>query len=204
MQLFQSGIALLFSNTWAWIAIPIMIFFARILDVSVGTVRVILLSKGNKVAVFLGFIESLVWILVISQIMQNLSNPISYLAWAAGYSAGTYAGILLEARLAIGTMLVRVITSNEADTLVLRLNTSGYGVTTVNAHGSKGQVKLIYTIVQRRHLEDVLRTIQDINPNAFISVEAVQSANMGVFPRTMSSKVLPFSRLRQRQKQKRK
>ena len=192
------------SGLWSWIVIPSMIFCARILDVSIGTVRIILLSRGNKLSVVLGFVESLVWIVVISQVMQNLANPASYVGWAAGFAAGTYVGILLESRLAIGTLLVRVITSTGSTALTDSLATEGYGVTSVDARGSKGDVQLIYTIIQRKHLQTVMDKIRAVEPTAFVSIEAIQSADLGVFPRSIAPRLFPSGSFRLRQRQKRK
>jgi uncharacterized protein YebE (UPF0316 family) len=204
MSIFSTMTPLTYSDLYVWLFIPAMIFCARILDVSIGTVRIILLARGNTLSVLLGFIESLVWIVVISQVMQNLENPASYVGWAAGFAAGTYVGILLEGRLAIGTLLVRVITPNGSLALTHQLANAGYGVTSVDAHGAKGEVQLIYTIIQRKHLQAVLDTIKSVEPKAFVSVEAIQSASLGVFPKPLAPRLIPFGISRQRQRQKRK
>ena len=90
------------SQVFAFVVVPILIFAARALDVSIGSVRVIFLARGRRVAAILGFFEVLIWLVVITQIMQNLSNPVTYIAYAAGFATGTYVGILLEGKLALG------------------------------------------------------------------------------------------------------
>ena len=199
-----AGATLMQSDVWAWVIIPLMIACARILDVSIGTVRIILLARGDKLSILLGFVESLVWIVVISGVMQNLGNPASYVGWAAGFAAGTFVGLQLESRLAIGTLLVRIITPNDSSALHDTLSAAGFGVTSVDAHGSKGNVQLIYTIIPRKHLQSVLDTIRAVEPTAFVSVDAVQSADMGIFPAPMTSRLTFPSIFRHRQSQKRK
>ncbi|MBU0762379.1 MAG: hypothetical protein KKD39_05085, partial [Candidatus Altiarchaeota archaeon] len=94
-----------------WVLVPFLIFCARICDVTIGTVKVILITKGmRRLSPFLGFIEVLIWIVTISKVMENLNNPVNYVAYAAGFASGTYVGMLVEDRLALGTAMVRVIT----------------------------------------------------------------------------------------------
>lgn len=98
------------SDIWTWVIIPCFIFIARILDVTLGTVRIIFVSKHMKsLAPLLGFFEVLIWLLAIGQIMQNLTNPINYLAYAAGFAMGNFVGIQIESRLAMGVVLIRVL-----------------------------------------------------------------------------------------------
>ena len=95
-------------NSWyfSYIIVPILIVFAKIIDVSLGTIRIILVSKGKKfLAPLLGFIEVLIWILTIGQVMKNLTNPVNYIAYALGFSLGNYFGIIIENKLAIGQVV---------------------------------------------------------------------------------------------------
>ena len=170
------------SQVFAFVVVPILIFAVRVLDVSIGSVRVIFLARGRRVAAILGFFEVLIWLVVITEIMQNLSNPVTFIAYAAGFATGTYVGILLEDRLALGNLLVRVITRRDATVLVDHLRSAGYGVTSVNAQGAHGRVQLLYTVIRRKNLSDVVNTVTRLNPKAFISVEEVQSATRGIFP----------------------
>ena len=91
------------------ILIPILIFVARIFDVSISTLRIILVNKGHSLlAPLLGFFEALIWVIVISQVMQNLDSPFNYFAYAAGFAAGTYVGIFMDKKLAMGTSLIKL------------------------------------------------------------------------------------------------
>ncbi|MFP4369360.1 MAG: DUF2179 domain-containing protein [Candidatus Kapaibacterium sp.] len=173
------------ADNWimVWLVIPFLIFIARILDVSIGTMRIILLSKGYRVlAPALGFIESIVWIIAVSQIMQNLNNFYYYIAYAAGYSAGTYIGIVIEQKLSLGQVMVRIVTRRDAHALLEHLREHRYSATAVDAEGKYGDVKIIFIIIKRSDLEEVINTIKQFNPNAFFTIEDVRTVSGGVFP----------------------
>ena len=170
-------------EVYAWVVLPILVFLARVTDVSLGTLRIIFIARGRrKLAPLLGFFEVLIWIVVVSQVMQNLHSPLAFIAYAAGFATGNYVGMRIEDKLAIGTLVVRVIVPHDAAPLMAQLSTAGYGVTSVDAHGSTGQVTVIYTIVKRKDLRDVMTIIQDTHPKAFTSVEEVRSTQEGIFP----------------------
>jgi len=170
------------SHVFAFVVVPILIFAARALDVSIGSVRIIFLARGRRVAAILGFFEVLIWLVVITQIMQNLSNPVTYIAYAAGFATGTYVGILLEDKLALGKLLVQVITEEDATELLCCLRAAGHGVTSVEAQGAHGRVQLLHTVIRRKSLQAVVNAVTRLSPNAFISVDEVQSATRGIFP----------------------
>jgi uncharacterized protein YebE (UPF0316 family) len=160
---------------FALVILPALIFLARILDVTFGTLRIIFVSRGLGVlAALVGFFEVLIWILAIGQVMQNLQNWITYVAYALGFSAGNYVGVLIERRIAIGNLIVRIITRREANELVNFLWKAGYGVTSVDAMGETGPVKVIFSIVKRKKLPEVLAIIKRYNPNAFYTIEDVR------------------------------
>jgi uncharacterized protein YebE (UPF0316 family) len=175
----------LLANLWVytWIVIPFLIFLARIFDVSLGTVRVIFVSRGFKyLAPVIGFFEILIWLLAIGQIMKNLSNPLCYIAYAAGFGMGNYVGIRIAERLSLGVVLIRVVTKKDALPLVDCLKAENYGVTCVDGHGTSGQVKVVFTIVPRREVRSVVDLIRTFNPQAFYSIEDVGFVEKGIFP----------------------
>ena len=182
------------SDIFSYVLLPVLIFLARVCDVSIGTLRIIFVAKGKKnIAPILGFFEVLIWITAISRIMQNLDNYINYVFYAGGFATGNYVGMIIEERLAMGIQMIRVFTSEKAQDLVLSLNTKGYGATSVQAQGAKEKVHLIYTIVQRNEMEDVLDIINNFNPKAFYTIEDVRSANEGIFHPRKKKNVIPFS-----------
>jgi uncharacterized protein YebE (UPF0316 family) len=165
------------------ILLPILIFFARIADVTLGTMRIIFVSRGMKFAApLLGFFEILIWLIAIGQIFSNVTNYIYYIAYAGGFAAGNYIGILVEEKIALGFAVVRIITQRDATVLIDTLRTSGYGVTVMNAEGKNGQGKIIFSVVPRRNVPDVIEAVGTHAPKAFYSVEDVRHASEGTFP----------------------
>jgi uncharacterized protein YebE (UPF0316 family) len=171
------------SNLYVWVLLPLLIFLARVTDVSMGTIRVIFISKGLKYfASAIGFFEILIWLLAIGQIMKNLSSPVCYIAYAGGFAMGNFVGISLAEKLSLGVVLIRVITRKNASELVGHLKTGEYGVTSVDGHGTAGEVKVVFTIVPRREVICVVDLIKKFNPKAFYSIEEVGFVEKGIFP----------------------
>ncbi len=159
--------------------ISALIFFARIIDVSVGTLRIILVSKGiKKAAPIIGFVESLVWIVAVAQIMQNLTNVLNYFVFAAGFGAGTWFGMMLEEKLSIGKVALRIITRREADELLeILLEYKDIYLTNMDAEGRYGHVKIIFLVVDRKRVPKIIKTIHKYNPRAFYTIEDVRFVN---------------------------
>ena len=177
LQLFFS------SELFKWVILPLLIFCARIFDVSLGTLRVIFISRGMRVvAAFVGFVEILIWLLAIGQIMKNLTNVACYIAYAGGFAMGTFVGIYVVEKLSLGVVLIRIITRMDASQLLSYLHSENYGVTSINAQGATGMVKVIYTVVKRAELHYVIEIIKKFNPQAFYTIEDVKSVSEGIFP----------------------
>lgn len=186
------------SGFFIWVVIPLLIFFARIIDVSIGTMRIVYIARGFKfLAPIFGFVEILVWLLAIGQIMRNLTNPLYYVAYAAGFATGNLVGMYIEEWLAVGRVIIRIITQRDSSKLVQFLRSSGYGVTTVDAEGATGNVKLIFTVVDRESVESIIPVIHKYNPRAFYSVEDVRLAREGIFP--PSRRLTDLLRLRRKE-----
>ena len=171
------------SDFYIWVVLPFLIFLARVLDVSFGTVRVIFISRGFKyLSPLIGFFEILIWLLAIGQIMKNLSNPACYIAYAGGFAIGNYIGIWIADKLSLGIVLIRVITEKDASQLVELLKSADYGVTSVDGHGTTGQVKVVFTVVPRKEVKQVANLIKKFNPKAFYTIEEVGFVEKGIFP----------------------
>lgn len=174
---------MLASVLYTWFFLPLMIFLARVADVSLGTVRVIFVSRGMKyIAPLIGFVEILIWLIAIGHTMQNLTNPVCYVAYAGGFAMGNFVGITIAERLSLGVVMIRVITAQDALPLVQRLKAENYGVTSIDGHGTSGQVKVVFTVVPRREVSCVIGLIKTFDPKAFYSVEEVNFVEKGVFP----------------------
>lgn len=182
------------TDLFSYIIMPVLIFLARICDVSIGTMRIIFVSKGKRnIAPVLGFFEVLIWITAISKIMQNLDNYVNYIAYAAGFATGNYIGMIIEEKLAMGILMVRVFAHTMGSELVQILNVGGYGATVVEAQGARDKVHLIYTIVQRNELANVLDLINRFNPKVFYTIEDVKAVNEGIFALKKPNSIFPFS-----------
>lgn len=163
--------------------IPALICLARICDVTLGTIRIITVSKGMKsLAAGLAFFEIIIWLFALGQIMQNLTNFANYVAYATGYTVGNYVGIYIEEKLSLGIVMLRIITKKKADNLIEFFKSAGYGVTSMKAEGACGPVDVIFTIIKRRECKTVVEIIKKFNPKAVYTVEEVKFANTPPFP----------------------
>ena len=167
----------------------VLIFLARIVDVSIGTLRIILVARDHRLwSSVLGFFEVLIWLLAISQIVTNLTSIELYIGYAAGFAAGTYVGMTIERKLSIGTLLVRVVVPGVADRLVESLAGAGHRVTEVAGEGAHEPVTIIFTIIKRSSLPKVIAAVQAFDPAAFYTVEDVRMARMATAPEDSSAR----------------
>ena len=177
------GISFLDSDLFALFILPLLIFIARVIDVTFGTIRIIFVSKGEKfLAPIFGFFEIMIWLFAIGQVMQNLTNFSYYIAYAAGFATGNFVGIFIEDKMAIGKLVVRIITRKDSSDLIAALKSRNYGITIIDAQGATGSVKIILTVIKREDVDDVVGMIKHFNPKAFYSIEEVRAASEGVFP----------------------
>lgn len=187
------------SQLWSLVGLPLLIFAARILDVALGTIRIVSVSKGYRsLAPVLGFFEILVWLVAIGQVVQNLDRPSHYLAYAAGFAAGTWIGLVVEDRMALGLVAVRIITSDDATDLVSRLRDSDFGVTSFAAKGVRGHVRFLLTIIRKRDFRTLMKIIELIHPDAFVSISDVRLARQGHFSRREPSLLTRLEELRKK------
>jgi len=171
-----------------WVILPLIIFIARIGDVTLGTIRHVLTSRGKKnLSPVFGFFEVFIWIIVASQVMKQATNWACYVGWAGGFAAGNYIGLLIEERIALGMQIIRVITHEECSTLITKLQEANHGTTVIDAHGATGPVKVILTIVKRKNIDPILKIIRKHNPAAFFSIEDIRDVNRGIFTKRNES-----------------
>ncbi|MDD4101327.1 MAG: DUF2179 domain-containing protein [Kiritimatiellae bacterium] len=183
-----------FTDSWVftWCIVPLLIFVARILDVSIGTLRLIFVSKGYRIyAPILGFFEVLIWLLAIRQILNHIDNPMCYIAFGLGFGVGNYIGIRLEEKLSLGKVMVRVVPKFDTSKLVDSMRHEGFGASLVDIEGMSGKLKMIFSVAKRKDLKVLLGIIQRHNPHAFVTVEDVKTAKEGHF-RLASGNVVDF------------
>ncbi len=184
------------SDLFNWVVLPSLIFLSRTCDVTLATLRNILLSRNiKKIVPIIGFFEVLIWLIAVSQIIKNLHNVLCYVSFAGGYSMGIFVGIKIEARLALGMQMMRIITNKESAALMNALHEANLGVTEINAQGSQGPVKVLLTIIKRKDAGQVIELVNKHSPNSFITIEDIRSAQQGIFPGQNGNKLDYFKRI---------
>ncbi len=171
------------SSFFTYVLLPFLIFLARITDVTLGTMRIVMISKGHKSwAPLLGFVEIFVWLLAMTKIFENLDNWLCYVAYAGGFGTGNLIGLMIEEKLAVGIVKIQIITRTKADKLIENLKAAGYGITYHEARGSNDYVSIIYSIIKRNDISKVEEIVQVTNPKAFYSIEDVKSVSHLLHP----------------------
>jgi uncharacterized protein YebE (UPF0316 family) len=175
-------------HTFSYVVLPVMIFFARICDVTLGTLRVIFVAHGHKyIAPILGFFEVFIWIIVISELLGSANNIICYAAYAAGYATGNFVGMLVEERIAIGMVFLRVFAVKGGRELAENFRNSGFGVTLTHAEGSEGNVDILQIVAARKFGNEIQKILNDFNPDIFYVIEDVRNVRKGIFPKKKSN-----------------
>jgi uncharacterized protein YebE (UPF0316 family) len=164
-------------EVFSYFLLPFLIFLARICDVSINTIRIIYMLGGRRAtATLLGFFEAFIWLMAIRQIFQHLDNWVCYIAYPAGFASGVWVGMIIEERIAYGKVIVRIITRKDVLELISYLNQQSFRYTKVNAEGPNGHENLVFTVLERERLDDLLNKLKEIIPSAFYTVERVKAA----------------------------
>lgn len=161
----------------------IIIFLAKIVEISISTIRLVYINKGEKlIGALLGFIEILIWLIVVSSVLNNITeDPIKILIYAVAFSLGNYIGVTIESKIAVGLSSLQVVV-NEDDGCILAnaLREQGFGVTIVEGTGRDDSKKqLLFIQLKRKKISEAIKLIQSINSKAFISVNDVKSLRGG-------------------------
>ena len=170
------------SEIFTLVVIPLLICLARIVDVTIGTLRIIFISRGLKyLAPIMGFFEVIIWLIAIGQIMQNLSNVMNYIAYGLGFAIGNFVGITIENKISLGYVLVRIITRRSATDLIDWLEGSDRKFTIVDVKSDWGLVHIIYMPLRRKEIKEVVAMVKHFNPHAFYTVEDVRAVSGSTF-----------------------
>jgi uncharacterized protein YebE (UPF0316 family) len=160
--------------------IPIAIFFLRVIDMSLDTLRVLFVIRGHRpLAWLLGFFQSLVWVVAITSVLSNLDNLWNLAAYAGGFATGNVLGMIIEERLAIGFRHLRIISSRRGSALVKAIRAAGYAATEVSGRGKDGTVTMIDCSVRRRDVIPIQQEIYKIDPDAFVTIEEIRPLHRG-------------------------
>jgi uncharacterized protein YebE (UPF0316 family) len=159
---------------------PLLIFTLRICDVSIATFRLISAVRGRKLlATALGFVEILIWIVAVGTVVRNLDSVWLVVSYAAGFAAGTYVGMTIEEKLALGLADVRIMSRETGVEIAESLRDLGFGVTEMLGQGKEGRVEILMTVVPRRALRRVLDEVSHWDDGAFVTVEEPRSIQRG-------------------------
>ena len=155
----------------------IVIFFARILDVSLGTLRTMTVVRGRRrVAFVLGFFEVVVWIFAVARVIDNLQNPVVAIAYSLGFATGSVVGMTLERHLSMGQRVIRVL-SERGQEIAARVRAAGFKVAqVVGQSGGQAAISLLYIEVQHRKTNEILGIIHELDPHCFYVVEDVRAS----------------------------
>lgn len=158
----------------------LLIFSLRIIDVSMGTVRTLMIVRGmRRWAVLIGFVEVTVWVVAISQVISNLNNVWNILAYSGGFAAGTFVGMSLENKLALGDVDIHIVSPKKGAEVATRVRQAGFGATELPALGQSGPVSFIGVVVPRKQKPAVLALITDVDPTAFVTVDDMRHVDRG-------------------------
>lgn len=162
---------------------PLLIFLLRIIDVSLGTTRMLLVVRGARVAApVIAFFEILIWLMAAGAAVQNLDSPFHVVAYAGGFAAGTAVGVWAERKLALGISTVQAVSRGSAEALADRLREAGWGVTEISGEGREGRVSIVSTIVRRREVGEVVELMEAEDPDAFVTVHDDTQVRRGWLP----------------------
>ncbi|HHI87728.1 MAG: hypothetical protein B1H05_02400 [Candidatus Cloacimonas sp. 4484_140] len=180
------------SGLISYALLPFLIFISRVFDVSLGTLRIIFVNRGMKfLAPIIGFFEVFIWLVVIGQVMQNLTNITNYIAYAGGFAMGNFVGIFLEQKLAMGIVLLRIITMKKARELIAHFRGLGYRVTNIPATANDGKVEIIFLPVKRKDIRNVIAAIKKYNENALYTFEDVRALSEWAIPKKERRRMFP-------------
>jgi len=171
------------STLFTFVFLPLFIFLSRIVDVTLDTLRIVFITRGNrKLAPILGFFEVLIWIIAITRVMQNLDNWLCYVAYAGGFASGNYIGLLIEEKLAMGIRAIRMFCTRNTEQFIQNLNDADFRPTIMQGAGKDGPVTIIFLLVRRNDLKRALQLIYLNDSEMLYTIEDVRTVNKGIKP----------------------
>ena len=158
----------------------LLIFCMRLVDVSLGTMRILMMVRGRKLwAVLIGFVEVTIFVVAISQVLRNANDIWRILGYSSGFAIGTLVGMTIEEKMALGFTVVRIISSDIQNRIAEALRELGFGVTEMAGQGLRGSVGILEVVVQRSNLPKVLQTVESLDKTAFVTVEETRRVYRG-------------------------
>jgi uncharacterized protein YebE (UPF0316 family) len=158
----------------------LIVFALRLVDITLYTLRIFMVVRGRKgMAWLFGFFQAFVFVNAMRMVLSDLGNWWKILGYAAGFATGMILGMWIEGRLAIGYTHLQVISSRHGAELCEHLRGAGYGVTEFSGMGKDGVVTILDCNIQRKNSVRITEIIQEIDPDAFVTAEAVRSVRRG-------------------------
>lgn len=157
------------------------IFLLRLLDQTLGTLRMLYVNKGKPTfGAALGFIESAIWVVAISQVIKDLDDPFLVVGYALGFASGTIVGSYIESSIAIGDVVIRIFSPKDDDSQLVaqKLRSEGFGVTIISGEGMDGEVSIAWCVAPRKKAKQVLNIVSEINPDAYVTTESTSPINL--------------------------
>ena len=165
---------------WTILGSVLFIFCLRLIDVSLGTVRMIMINRGQKmIAPILGFVEVTIWVVAVSHVFTNLDSIWHIIGYSGGFAAGTLVGMLIEERMALGVVEIHAISLERSAEIIKKLREADFGVTTIRAAGQSGEIDLITTVARRKEEQQIINFIESIDPHSFVTIEAKKGVQHG-------------------------
>jgi len=157
-----------------------LVFALRVGDMSLDTLRVLFVIRGRKATAWvLGFGQAAIFIAAITSVLRDLDNLLNLVGYAAGFATGNVVGMIIEERLAVGYMHLRIISSSRGVAIAERLRSEGYAVTEIPARGKDGMVMLINCSVKRKNVDLINKIVNEVDDTAFITREDIRPVRRG-------------------------
>ena len=157
----------------------IIIFCAKIVEVSISTIRLVYINKGERIkGAVLGFVEIMIWLIVVSSVLNNITeDPIKIFVYAIAFSLGNYVGVTIESKIAVGLASIQVVVSEETgEVLAEILRDKSYGVTIIDGRGRGNSKKsLLFIQLKRKKIPEAVKAIKQTAPDAYITVNDIKS-----------------------------
>lgn len=164
------------------ILVYVAIFAAKLVEVSLATIRMVLINRGEKLkGAMIGFFEVSIWVILVSTVLSGITeDPIKAVAYCLAFSCGNYMGVIIENKLAIGSACIWVVVEDDKHELMeSTLRGNGFGVTATRAEGRDNDVYVLMTYLKRRQVSEAIGIIREISPDALITVNDVRQARGG-------------------------
>jgi len=165
---------------WTTLGNVLLIFCLRVTDVSMGTVRTIMIMRGmRKWAALIGFVESSIWVVAISRVIGNLDTVWTVIGYSGGFATGTLLGMWIENKLALGYSDVRIVSTAKGQEITEMVRQAGYGATQLQAEGQSGPVYMISVVASRKQVPDIIRLVNKVDATAFVTIEETRRVMRG-------------------------